>query len=282
MDDEPTHAEVQQGAQAFVERMVRITTRLVRFTPQGEIAGIASGFILRSQGRDFLISAGHAFWSGTQWFLEANHRMYSKKEEPSEEALLIRLGPAQLVSTIALTDLEKLLADEASAAQPATFQLPDLKGACPESKASMPLDIAWVELDVEAIVTRAKAAGSTLDLEVYVGPLDSETASTEPYGFASMSRVVVEPHPLHNKRILAREEACELCMEFEGVDQKYDLYRFKLARKHMGHKYYHGASGSPIADPSGAIVATVVCGSETDDIIYGFPLKRIAHLLHLG
>ena len=70
-------------------------------------------------------------------------------------------------------------------------------------------------------------------------------------------------------------------MDFEGTDEKYDPYRFKLARNHQGHKYYCGSSGSPIADLSGKIVAIVVCGSAVDNAILGFPLRRIEYLLHL-
>lgn len=282
MTDELTEAD-RQAAQAFVDQWIRRTTRLVRFTSEGKIGGIASGFIVRQQGRYFLISAGHAFWTGAEWFLEANYNLETASGgmASAEEVILIQLGPAQLVSAITLSDLEKLLAEEASKDEPATFSLPDVQGICPESKPGMPLDIAWVELDMEAIMKRAKDAGKYITLEVYPGPLDQEPSHEEAYGFASMSRVVDEHHELYNLRILAREAAYEVCMQFENIDEQHDLYCFSLAREHQGDKYYYGSSGSPIADLSGTIVAVVVCGSKASNSIFGFPLKRIAHLLHL-
>src|SRR5262245_53221827 len=115
--------------------MVQITARLVRFTPEGQIAGIASGFILKRAERYLLISAGHSFWSGAQWFLETDCSTTS-------ETILIPLCPVQLMSVFALTDLEKLLAEEAAISQPGVFQLPEVMDECLESKAGEPLDIA--------------------------------------------------------------------------------------------------------------------------------------------
>src|SRR5579872_1932156 len=116
-DEQPTETDTQ-AAQAFVDQMIPLTTRLVRFTSEGKF-GIASGFIVQQQGRYFLISAGHAFWTGARWFLEANYNLETARGGMAsrDEAILIPLGPAQLVSAITLSDLEKLLAEEASKAE---------------------------------------------------------------------------------------------------------------------------------------------------------------------
>ncbi len=257
--------------------MKRTTARLVRVTSEGKFEGIASGFIVKSREKYFLVSAGHAFWSGARWLLETNY-------STSSETLLIHLGSSQLISAIELSDLEKLLSTEALADEPTELRLPALNEDCYESKVGEAMDIAWTEINLDALRAELAKDGrledSTLDLDVYTGPVDAEPSPTELYGFASCSRVQVEEH-LHVRR-LGREVACELGMEYDGLDARYDLYRFKLSRTHQGHEYYHGSSGSPIADPSGLIVAIVVCGSKTENVIFGFPLKRIARLLHLG
>src|SRR5579872_239595 len=119
MADEPTETGTQSVAQRFVEHMARTTARLVRVTSEGAFEGIASGFIVESQDRYFLISAGHALWSGEQWLLETNF-------STTTETLLIELGPAQLISKIELSDLEKRLSEKASGGEFGIVKLPAL------------------------------------------------------------------------------------------------------------------------------------------------------------
>ncbi|HET9212464.1 MAG TPA: hypothetical protein VFR03_18815 [Thermoanaerobaculia bacterium] len=277
MDDYPTGGGIQSTIQKFVNQMTRVTVRLVRVTSRGAFEGIASGFIVKSHEGYFLISAGHAFWSGAQWLLETNYNT-------SSETLLIPLGSAQLISATEFSDLERLLSEEASAGELNALGLPALVEDCYESKVGEAMDIAWVKINLDALRVELAKAGelvnAILDLDVYTGPLDAEPSTVELYGFASFSHVQVEEHP--HVRLLDRGVAYEIGMEYDGLDARYDLYRFKLSRAHQGHNYYHGSSGSPIADSSGLIVAIVVCGSTSENIIFGFPLKRIARLLHLG
>jgi hypothetical protein len=70
-------------------------------------------------------------------------------------------------------------------------------------------------------------------------------------------------------------------MTFEGT-RRSGAYEFRLARKHQGHKYYKGASGAPIADEEGRIVALVLRGDPVRNLIIGAPIARYEGLLPLA
>jgi hypothetical protein len=71
--------------------------------------------------------------------------------------------------------------------------------------------------------------------------------------------------------VVERFPAYEIGMEFIGTDPR-GMYRFRLEGKHKGHDFYRGASGAPIADREGVIIALVANGDEAgDDIIQGVP-----------
>jgi hypothetical protein len=73
---------------------------------------------------------------------------------------------------------------------------------------------------------------------------------------------------------LIREFACEVGMSLRARDPLTGVLTFDLARKHQGHKYYRGASGAPIADSAGHIVALLLGGDSVSDVLWGVELAR--------
>lgn len=61
----------------------------------------------------------------------------------------------------------------------------------------------------------------------------------------------------------------------ELVEQDEHLNYFKPARNFQGHEYYKGASGSPIADPEGAITSILIGGCERTGLLRAFRLDNI-------
>lgn len=61
----------------------------------------------------------------------------------------------------------------------------------------------------------------------------------------------------------------------ELVEQDEHLNYFKPARDFQGHEYYQGASGSPIADPEGAITSILIGGCEKTGLLRAFRLDNI-------
>jgi hypothetical protein len=59
------------------------------------------------------------------------------------------------------------------------------------------------------------------------------------------------------------------------------LYVFSIP-KHQGHAYYKGASGAPIIEPGGKIVAILVKGSVEKNELYGYPLKGIINMIKIA
>ena len=113
-----------------------------------------------------------------------------------------------------------------------------------------------------------------IEMPRYLGPLDEEPSTQEAYGFASWSQVEF----IEDKAALIRDAAYECFMEFVGSDKDKNLYTFRLSRKHQGHDYYFGASGSPIADSTGKIVSIVIGGSEAENAIYGTALSDYSRI----
>jgi hypothetical protein len=264
-------AELRARMQSFVEMMLRQTVRLVATDDAGMPNGIASGFILNRGERNFVIAAGHSFWSGRQWAIETRF-------STDRDTLVLPITSVQLFSRDTLVpgeDISQVLAAHATA------DLSRRSDLCYEDRSGEPLDIAWAPLDLaalgRALSSDPRLEGQNITLPAYRGPIDAAPSPGEAYGFAAWNRV-----ELHLERgRLWSEAAYEVCMQYDGMDSRYDLYRFTLAREHRGTKYYKGSSGTPIADPTGRIVAIVVCGSKQEDIIFGFPLKEIAALLDL-
>lgn len=230
----------------FVNHMLRYTVRLTevndKLDPSG---GIASGVILRRNNSLYLLSAGHCFRSHGPWIIETD--------------IQTREG------TFSFTVPEVVLISEHNIEEPGNEK---------------PLDVAWAELDMDAIrkqlATDKNIAEQSIIVPWYEGPIDENPVPTEAYGFASYSKT--EYHEF--SRILRREAIYEYGMKFIRVNPD-GLYEFRLSREHQGHSYYRGTSGSPIADPTGKIVSIVVGGSMERNLIFGFPISKIANLIEL-
>jgi len=96
--------------------------------------------------------------------------------------------------------------------------------------------------------------------------MDRRPTRGEAYGFMAWNRDTVFP-----LNVVERLPAFEVGMEFLGSTAS-GMYRFRLEGKHKGHAFYRGASGAPIADAEGAIVALLANGDEADsDIVQGAP-----------
>lgn len=99
-----------------------------------------------------------------------------------------------------------------------------------------------------------------------------KAVENEAYSFA-----VVNNYPefiINNGGFLLCPYHCyEVFMELE--DQNENFNYFKLSREFGGHEYYSGASGSPIADPSGRITSILVSGDEKTKILKSFRLDNI-------
>ena len=62
----------------------------------------------------------------------------------------------------------------------------------------------------------------------------------------------------------------------QNLDKENGQYLvFKNRIKRQGHEYYQGASGSPIADPEGAITSILIGGCEKTGLLRAFRLDNV-------
>lgn len=69
----------------------------------------------------------------------------------------------------------------------------------------------------------------------------------------------------------------EIAMELERQEEHINY--FKLARPFQGNEYYSGASGSPIADPEGAINSILIGGCENTKLLRAFRLDNVSVII---
>ncbi|MBL8679807.1 MAG: hypothetical protein JNK05_11610 [Myxococcales bacterium] len=236
--------------QTHVARWLRQTLRLVRCDPStGLPQAVCSGFLVTRGARHVLVSAGHGLGKGA-WFLETGMVVPNARE-----SILVPLR--------------------------GVWQLEEIKSG--EPMGSPNIDLAWVDVDVEKLRDELKneprLKGLSWDLPTYVGPLDGVPSKSAGYGFAAWNRVEIHKHD--DDAVLVREHSFEFDMAYEGDELDSQHYRFKLARKHQGHRYYRGSSGAPIADGTGQYVSLVVGGDEATNIIWGLPLVRYREVMGL-
>lgn len=234
----------QLAAEAYIKRMLDVTVPLIRIDDSQPSSG-GSGFILGREDRFTLITALHNFRSesnqlGTpdfqRWFIETRLVV-------DNQAVLITLPTANFVVEVDL----RLNAGSARH-----------------------VDFVWGDIDVLALKrqreSEAKLRGKLIDFPIYRGSIGAAD-SNHVYGFASYS----QREMLKNRPELYRFPVYELYMIFDGVNER-GLYRFKLNGPHKGHEAYYGASGAPIADEEGKIVAIVQGGNDEEAVIFGVPL----------
>ena len=234
--------EEQKAMQAFIEHMLRYTISLVRAVPNDWPLGIASGFIIPVEKRYRIISAGHAISAKPNWAMET---------------IPVSATETLMVTVRNVHPLAKIGPDDPTSA----------------------VDLAWAvylpdELQSQLAEAPKKPTGA-LELPLYQGPLDAVPDGDTPYGFAAWNGV--EAHKTIGK--LLREARYELNLHYIGINPSNGLYQFELARPFQGHEYYRGASGAPIADPTGLIVSMLVGGNENEQYLWGVPLANHAKKL---
>jgi hypothetical protein len=234
--------EEQKAMQAFVDHMLRHTVNLVRVVPNQWPVGIASGFIIPVEKWYRIISAGHAIAAKPNWAIET-------VPVSATETLMLTVKNVRALATI-------------SPGEPTNA-----------------LDLAWADLFPDELRSQLaeapKKPAVALELPLYQGPLDTVPDSDTPYGFAAWN--YVEPHEVIGK--LVREPRYELNLRYVGIHPSNGLYQFEPARPFRGHEYYKGASGAPIADPTGLIVSMLVGGHKEENCLWGIPLA--AHAMKL-
>lgn len=203
---------------------------------------MASGFIVPIGDRNYIISAAHAIASG-EWFIE-----WDAAKDKQTPAVLIPLR-----STFSLQAGARITGS----------------------------DLAWAEVDFSAVIGQIdgdeQLNGKTLFFPgLYRGPMTSRADSKGVYTYLAPNLGLGFDHRIMPR--LERSESFECGMEFVREDEV-GLYRFRLYGKHKGDPYYEGASGAPIADASGAIVAVLVAGDESSGELLGVPLYKYSHLI---
>jgi hypothetical protein len=135
-------------------------------------------------------------------------------------------------------------------------------------------DFAWATVRPDAARQMLdQATAARLELDCYRGPIEPPNPDVG-YGFAAWNRVEFH-EPLST---LVREASYELAMKYVRTLSS-GAYEFQLSGKHRGDDYYRGASGAPIADEEGRIVALVLRGSSARNTIVGAPLAKYASIL---
>lgn len=254
-----TDEEVLKAAQANCEKLIKhlltFCLNLVRFedhTQPKEPCGRATGFLVSSGNRKFVLTAGHAARRDAVWHWETNVVL-----ETERKVMCLPLGPFTVLSTISTRSRDKAKVTD--------------------------IDFGWCGFDVARLQQEfqkdARLKGHKLEFPFYQGPLDSvPVLNDEPYTFAAWNRAIIIPAGV---TFLERSAAYETCMTYSGSNPD-GLYVFKLARRHQGHEYYGGASGAPIVGPDGVIVSMVLGGCEKKNEIYGLPLAKYTPLLNLA
>ena len=242
-----TNNTTQAGATVH-EPLLHLTCRLVRMDEGYHPVGIASGFIVERAGALLVLSAGHALREG-RWCLETDVSFPS-----AYETVCIPLNGVLSFATLSLPTLE-----------------------------IHELDFAYARLDIEMLRNEAKnnerLRGKDISFLTYRGPMFDEPVGGKPrYSYASGKGATWEDE---SRKVLLRERTGEFGMTYEGRSQEGDLYCFSLPDAHKGHRYYCGASGSPIADQDGKVVSLLLKGDESANKLYGLPLKDYTHLLDL-
>jgi len=207
----------------------------------------ASGFLIERNTKYYVLSAAHAICKD-QWYIEWD--VFKDHKHPG---IQIPLRSTWSIFASINTTSSKVEA----------------------------VDFAWAEIDTDKIREQVKKddmlQGMKLTLPLYKGPMNEAPDQNMPYSFHAMTQPTIEEHP--TALILERKSAYETEMEYRGKDEKTGLYKFHLARPHQGHKYYKGASGAPIADPTGKIVSMVCRGSKKTNEIFGIALPEYERMI---
>jgi hypothetical protein len=142
-----------------------------------------------------------------------------------------------------------------------------------------PDGLAWVEFHLPALRSKlSEVAGLPADgigLNAYHGSLGKRATPAERYHFAAAVPRFFDPF----RRELVREPVFEFDMIYDGDDGR-GFNRFRVGGAHRGDEY-KGASGAPILDSDGSIVALVQGGCPSQGVVFGVPLALYARALSI-
>jgi hypothetical protein len=242
-----TDAEIKAAIKAIVNHCGKLTIQLVRLSSEREVIGIASGFFIVVEGATYLISAGHAL-EKNGWAIETSFI----DEAKCRTACIPINGP---------------------------WTLKKLTSASPGLQE---VDVAWAKIDFtgfqKSVSEQKGLKGKSFEYMMYQGPLEEIPNATDPHAYAAANKVLLVPIPAGMG--LDREYTYEVEMEYKGVRGD-GLYVFSIP-KHKGHEYYRGASGAPIVEPSGKVVAILIKGCEAKNELYGYPTRGLVGLIKIG
>jgi hypothetical protein len=213
-----------------------------------KIEGIASGFLIKVGEVTYLVSAGHALEKGG-WLIETTFTI-----ENECLTACIPIGGPWIVKkmTIGQSKLEEV-------------------------------DIAWAKVDLQAfkesVSKDSRLKGKKFEYLLYEGPLEDSPSADDPHIFAAWNRGTTIS--ALGRTFLERDFSYEFEMKYEGIRSEDGLYIFSIP-KHKGHEYYSGASGSPIIEPSGKILAVLVKGCETKNELFGYPMRGLLQLIRIS
>jgi hypothetical protein len=242
-----TDDQIREGIRKVLDHCKRLNLQLTRLSNTHEPEGIASGFLVKVDECFYLISAGHALQK-PGWVVETNLTIEDK-------------GVTVCIPVNSPWTLKRLAAT---------------------GKTLQEVDVAWAKIDIDAFKAAVKSekglAGKTAEFLIYQGPLEDAPNPSEPHAYAAANRGTLFPAP--GGLYLERDYSYEYLMEFKGTRGD-GLYVFSIP-KHKGHDYYRGASGSPIIEPSGKVVAILVRGCESKNELYGYPMPGLLNLIRVS
>ena len=240
--------KIKANIQTVLEHCRKRTLQLARLSSDHkQVEGVASGFFVRIGDAIYLVSAGHAL-EKNGWVIETTFTI----ENECRTACIPIGGPWTLKKlTIGSSKLQEV-------------------------------DIAWARVNLEAfqksVTENKQLRGRSFEYLVYEGSLDHAPDAKEPHIYAAANRTTLIA--ALGKTYLERDFSYEYEMEYKGLTAD-GLCVFSIP-KHKGHAYYKGASGSPIIEPSGKVVAVLVKGCETKNELYGYPARGLADLIKIG
>ena len=131
------------------------------------------------------------------------------------------------------------------------------------------IDYAYSELPME-LITISLTKDMSFEFTIYKEPFVN-AVKNEAYGFAVRNNY--EFVKMGDKLVAPTYLCHELYLELERQDEHVNY--FKPSRPIMEHEYYAGASGSPIADPSGKICSILIGGTDPREFLRAFRLDNI-------
>lgn len=243
-----TDDEIKANIQTVLEHCRKLTLQLARLSgDHKQVEGVASGFFIRVGDAIYLVSAGHVL-EKSGWVIETTFTI-----EDKSVTACIPIGGQWT-----------------------------LKKMTTGSSKLQEVDVAWVKVNLEtfqkSVSENKKLKGKSFEYLIYEGSLEDTPDAKEPHIYAAANRATLIS--ALGKTYLEREFSYEYEMEYKGTSAD-GLYVFSIP-KHKGHGYYEGASGSPIIEPSGKILAILVKGCETKNELYGYPVKGLVDLIKIG